>query len=111
MPRLDSEQMFNIFFNVINKPKYYLLPTYNLKSINEIDFNIHLAGIKYIVFDKDDTLTLLKSNNVIPGLRGKFLKLTEKYNCVIVSNGKENPDKLEGVNILKTNKKKPYNFQ
>ena len=57
--------MLNILFNVVNKPKYYLLPTYNLGSINDINNN-HLEGIKYIIFDKDDTLTFLKSNQIRP---------------------------------------------
>ena len=102
--------MLSILFNVLNKPRYFLLPTYNLKSINQIQPQ-HLAGIKYIVFDKDDTLTLLKSNNIIAELRKKFFELTRDYKCVIASNGKKNPDELEGVRILKTINKKPYNFQ
>lgn len=91
--------MITILFNAINKPNYFLLPTYNLKSINEIQSK-HLEGVKYIIFDKDDTLTLLGSDVVIPTLRNKFFNLADKYKCMIVSNGKKNPKHLEGVKIL-----------
>jgi hypothetical protein len=57
--------MLGILFNVVNKPRYYLLPSYSLSSINDIKSK-HLEGIKYIVFDKDDTLTFLKSNIIRP---------------------------------------------
>ena len=82
--------MLSILFNIINKPRYYRLPTYNLNSINDIKPE-HLVNIKYVIFDKDDTLTFLKSNVVRPELLKSFLKLRDEYKCVIVSNGKENP--------------------
>jgi predicted HAD superfamily phosphohydrolase YqeG len=88
--------MLNILFNIVNKPKYYLLPTYNLASINEINQH-HLEGIKYIIFDKDDTLTFLKSNQVRPELYKKYRELSDNYKCIVVSNGKNNPDTLESL--------------
>lgn len=83
--------MFGIFRNVISNPRKYLIPTYRLPSILEIE-DAHLENIKYIIFDKDDTLTLLKSNEVLPRFQHKLSLLSSSKNCLIVSNGKNNPE-------------------
>lgn len=46
------------FLRTLGKPSMFK-PHYSVKTINEIHFeNLRKNGIKYIVFDKDNTLTV-----------------------------------------------------
>ena len=102
--------MLGILRNIVSNPRKYLTPTYYVSSVADIELHLHLRGIEYVVFDKDDTLTLLKSDKVLPRFLEKLAHISSRYPCVIVSNGKNNPEEIEGIKILKTKSKKPYNF-
>lgn len=95
------KQMINIPA-ILQLPKLlyspsYCIPYLQLKSLNDINLNsLHHQNIKYIVFDKDNTLTLPYKNDIHYSIQKtiEVLKLSYGNNIAILSNSVGSCDDL-----------------
>eukprot|EP01080_Neovahlkampfia_damariscottae_P000332 gene332-6746_t len=96
-------------------------PTFYYKNILEIPFEKikREHGIKLIIFDKDNTITKHKQNNIYPPFENKLNELKEKFKILIISNSSGSnrdlnfKDAIEleknlNLTILKHGSKKPF---
>jgi HAD superfamily phosphatase (TIGR01668 family) len=74
-----------IWYHLIFGIKVY--PWKVLENINRIDtLELEKEGVKGIIFDVDNTLTLHDHTEIHPSVKDKFNHLTDKFKCVIFSN-------------------------
>lgn len=99
-------QLLSILKNPAN-----IRPNIILNSVADLD-QVHLKGIKAIVFDKDDTLTPHGEYDPPQIIFSRIQELKKMYLCLVVSND-PNLNALRmvgGLPILPTRLKKPHNF-
>ena len=111
------------YFHVVStifKDPSLLNPNIYLKALNDLDFQaLHSLGIKYLVFDKDNTLTKTFSPNYyspsIEATMKEALQIFGKENIGILSNSLKSFQKGElfqkEIHLIPYKKKKPCNFQ
>jgi phosphatidylglycerophosphatase GEP4 len=102
------------------------LPHARVRDISELDFaQLHEAGCRGVIFDKDNTLTAPYANEVYPRLAGALRSCVDTFGAehvAVLSNSAGTPDDpggaaadaLEaalGVHVLRRRHKKPRGFE
>lgn len=91
-----------------------LIPQISTKTVNTLDFNqLHKNGIKYLIFDKDNTLTAPYSNVIDPQIELSLKSISHLYpkeNIIVVSNSLGTSDFKEQNTIL-FEKKNPLDYK
>ena len=96
-----------VLARAIFKNRALLVPHLRVKSIAHLDFHKlrNQAGIKYVVFDKDNTLTLPYERSVHPSIEEAFTSCVSEFgpqNVAILSNSvgsKDDPGFKEAILI------------
>jgi len=101
--------------------KKLLIPTWSLNSVAELDINeLMTLGIKYLVFDKDNTLSLPYGDDIHPLLENKMKEIHDNFDSriAILSNSAGSSDDIDykdakkyenslGVPVIRHKIKKP----
>jgi len=112
-------------FRVFTQEKSLVIPHHRFKDISQLSFTkIKQAGIKGIIFDKDNTLTYPYQNTIYPPLQEAFEECRAVFgkNVVILSNSAGSSDDKEytkareiegalGIHVLRHKDKKPDGVQ
>ena len=104
-----------ILYNIVRDP-LILSPDIKRKSVRGLDYHaLKALGIRYIIFDKDNTLTKTYNGEFYDqDVEESFQKGVEVFgvkNVGILSNSMEKDRKdWKGVGIITSKKKKPFNF-
>ena len=94
-------ELKNIIFN-----RHMLIPTISLKSVADLDLDsLESLGIKYLVFDKDNTLSLPYGEEIHPSLDNKMNEIKShnlyKNSAAILSNSAGSSDDEDYKDAIK----------
>lgn len=90
-----------------------IIPNYRFKKITDIPYDF-FSGSQLLIFDLDNTLVFPETTKTTKETTEWFLKIKEKFPCVIVSNSwsfKKRAEKVSqifGCDIFLSKRKKPF---
>eukprot|EP00347_Sterkiella_histriomuscorum_P016479 403353021 len=111
-----------VFLKALLFNREYFIPHLAVKNINNINFKLlHQNGIKYVVFDKDNTLTNAYEKDINPQIQDGYNQCKEVFglqNMAILSNSVGSTDdkdhqeaklleQITGIPVIRHKLKKP----